>query len=222
MSIHARNCCSRIAHPSAAWPDDAQHPMCAPYMSARCFSNECGSFRENTTSFPQASPPFRHLVICFLSLLFHVLAMFSARRTLFNRGAHILPQSHCLLNLPGCTLPMFSSMPSSPLTTSDPLSISTHTRQSNTSLAPHTSIPPFIRLHPSRLSPSPVQKYTNLTGERGFSLPKTLLIIPTHGFSPALFGRRTRSFGSGGNRGATAIFVVVVLGFGGIFLERVC
>lgn len=41
-------------------------------------------------------------------------------------------------------------------------------------------------------------------------------MMPTHGFASALFGRRTRSFGSGGRRGATAIFVVVE-GLGGIF-----
>ena len=46
------------------------------------------------------------------------------------------------------------------------------------------------------------------------NLPRTLLMIPTHGFASALFGRRTRSFGSGGSRGATAILVVFV--FGGI------
>jgi len=47
------------------------------------------------------------------------------------------------------------------------------------------------------------------------NVPKTLLMMPTHGFASALFGLRTRIFGSGGRRGATATFVVVDA-FGGI------
>lgn len=37
-------------------------------------------------------------------------------------------------------------------------------------------------------------------------------MMPTHGFAPGLFGRRTRSFGSGGNRGAVATLGVVLGG----------
>ena len=36
------------------------------------------------------------------------------------------------------------------------------------------------------------------------ALPKTLLMIPMHGFASCWFGRRTFNLGSGGSRGATA------------------
>lgn len=42
--------------------------------------------------------------------------------------------------------------------------------------------------------------------------PNTDAIIPAHGFTSALFGRRTRSLGRGGRRGATLTFGVA---FGG-------
>ena len=42
-------------------------------------------------------------------------------------------------------------------------------------------------------------------------IPKTEVMIPTQGFSPGLFGRRTRSLGRGGRRGG-ASFVLPPLG----------
>jgi len=69
----------------------------------------------------------------------------------------------------------------------------------------------------NRPSPSipPTRRKNERRKEKSTNVPKTLLMMPTHGFASALFGLRTRIFGSGGRRGATATFVVVDA-FGGI------
>lgn len=53
---------------------------------------------------------------------------------------------------------------------------------------------------------------TSLAGvQADVYIPKTEVMIPTQGFSPGLFGRRTRSLGRGGRRGG-ASFVLPPLG----------
>lgn len=52
-------------------------------------------------------------------------------------------------------------------------------------------------------------------------IPKTDDIIPKHGFASGLFGRRTRSFGSGGNGRWVAAWTVAFCGFGTIAEMRV-
>ena len=54
--------------------------------------------------------------------------------------------------------------------------------------------------------------HSGMGGEKNrYTVPSTEVMIPTHGFSPGLLGRRTRSLGRGGRRGGVS-FVLPPLG----------